>query len=248
MVDARLATAGMVGPQRTPVPESSALVLVPSFQVPLGKQRWVAAARHRLISHEPPHHQVFPFLLSAATHVSSFTLHCATPHRLRWQSLFRSLQTTKVDICPFSTLHALKTTKPFVSVTLAIDTMHLTKLVIAALPALALADTTSAPTTTATVMATSTFTKTITLSHMTNVTSTSTWAGSNSTTSYVLTGTGSMTTMWTAPAQTSEAPVVSSGGGAPPAPTKGPQSAGASVQAPKFALAGVAGLLVAAMF
>ncbi|OAQ67265.1 hypothetical protein VFPPC_14459 [Pochonia chlamydosporia 170] len=112
--------------------------------------------------------------------------------------------------------------------------MHLTKLVFAVLPALALADTSAvtsaAPTSTTTCTSTTTLVKTITLSRAHTVTST--W-GHNSTT-YM--PTGGMTSFTPPPATTAPAPT-----------TKGPQNAAGALDATKIAFAGVAGMLVVAL-
>ncbi|EFY91759.1 hypothetical protein MAC_02044 [Metarhizium acridum CQMa 102] len=107
--------------------------------------------------------------------------------------------------------------------------MHLIKLVVAALPALALADTSAAPTT-YTYTNTMTLVKTITLAQVHTVTST--WAA-NSTT---YAPTGGMTSFTPPAATTTPAPA-----------SKGPENAAGVLEATKIALAGVAGMFVVAL-
>lgn len=121
--------------------------------------------------------------------------------------------------------------------------MQLTTLILAVLPAMALADTSSATgpapaTGTVTSIFTTKLVKTVTLSHAhTVVTSVaSTW--SHNSTTYMPTNhmpTGGMTSVFTSPAVTT----------APgPEPTiKGPVNAASALDATKVALAGVAGML-----
>lgn len=110
--------------------------------------------------------------------------------------------------------------------------MQLIKLVVAALPALALADTSAAPTTTYTYTNTMTMVKTITLAQVHTVTST--WDTNSTSTTFA--PTGGMTS-FTPPAATT----------APAPATKGPDNAAGVLDATKVAFAGVAGMLVVAL-
>lgn len=114
--------------------------------------------------------------------------------------------------------------------------MQLSTLILAVLPALALAQESSyvapgAPTTTVTTVMTTHLTKTISLSRVHTVTSYST----NSTTTSCLTTGG--TTSWSTPSTT----------GVVPTTTKGPENAGSALEAGKMILVGVAGMVAVAM-
>lgn len=119
--------------------------------------------------------------------------------------------------------------------------MHLIKFVVAALPALALADTSAAPTTLTTICtATTKLVKTVTLSRACTVTST---YGYNTSAAYF--PTGSLKSIYTAPALTTvkgtPIPVPTTN------PTRGPANAAGALDAAKIAFAGIAGMAIVAM-